>query len=85
MGSVLTVDTFYYEDPEFWKLWARYGVLAAEMKTAALYTLAAGHQAQSLSVLTVSDNLVTGARATSEQREEGLTAMMGIALQGAAA
>ena len=35
VGSILTSDHFYYDDPDFWKLWAGYGVLAIEMETAA--------------------------------------------------
>jgi purine-nucleoside phosphorylase len=81
VGTVLTSDTFYSDDPESWKIWARYGVLAAEMETAALYTLAAGHDVQGLSILTVSDSLVTGETASSEQRQHGYTDMMEIALQ----
>ena len=81
VGTVLTSDTFYDDDPESWKIWARYGVLAAEMETAALYTLAAGHDVQGLSILTVSDNLVTGETAGSEQRQQSYTDMMEIALQ----
>ncbi len=81
VGTVLTSDTFYSDDPEFWKLWARYQVLAVEMESAALYTLAAGHGVQGLSILTVSDNLVSGEKATSEQRRQGFTAMMEIALE----
>jgi purine-nucleoside phosphorylase len=84
VGTVLTSDTFYSDEPESWKIWARYGVLAAEMETAALYTLAAGHDVQALSILTVSDNLVTGETASSEQRQQGYTDMMEIALQVAA-
>ena len=41
VGSVLTTDTFYHDDPNSWKHWANYGVLAVEMETAVLYTLAA--------------------------------------------
>ncbi|RKX81919.1 MAG: purine-nucleoside phosphorylase, partial [Spirochaetes bacterium] len=37
VGKVLTSDTFYQDDPEGWKLWAEYGILAEEMETAALY------------------------------------------------
>jgi purine-nucleoside phosphorylase len=83
VGTVLTGDLFYGDDPDFWKLWARYGVLAAEMETAALYTIAAGFGVQALSVLTASDSLVTGATATTQQREQGYTAMMEIALEAA--
>ena len=59
VGAVLTSDTFYpYEAAvaDSWRPWAQHGVLAAEMETAALYTLAARHGAQALSILTVSDN-----------------------------
>ena len=81
VGTVLTSDTFYADEPDSWKIWARYGVLAAEMETAALYTLAAGHNVQGLSILTVSDSLVTGETASSEQRQQSYTDMMEIALQ----
>jgi purine-nucleoside phosphorylase len=81
VGTVLTGDTFYSDDPEFWKIWARYGVLAAEMETTALYTLTAGQQVQGLSILTVSDSLVTMEVASTEQRQQSYTDMMEIALQ----
>ena len=85
VGTVFTSDTFYADDPDSWKLWARYGVLAAEMESAALYTIAAGFGAQALSILTASDSLVTGASATTEERQQGYTAMMEIALETAIA
>ena len=85
VGTVLTSDTFYADNPDYWKLWARYGVLAAEMESAALYTVAAGFGAQALAILTASDSLVTGATATTEERQQGYTAMMEIALETAIA
>ena len=85
VGTVLTSDTFYSDDPDSWKLWARYGVLAVEMETAALYTLTAGHHVHGLSILTVSDSLVTKEIATAEHRQQGYIAMMEIALQVATA
>jgi len=80
VGGVFTSDRFYDEDPDAWRLWARYGALAAEMETSALYTLAATHGFDALSILTVSDSLVTGKRATAEQRETGFPKMTEIAL-----
>ena len=50
------------------------------METAALYTIALGRGVEALSILTVSDSLVTGESATTEQRQKGYTAMMEIAL-----
>lgn len=80
VGGILSSDSFYEDDPDAWKLWAGFGTLAIEMETSALYTLAARHGRRALSVLTVSDNLATGAFATSEQRERGFPTMAEIAL-----
>lgn len=79
-GPVISSDSFYTEDPDQWKLWAKFGVLAVEMETAELYTLAAKFGAQALSVLTVSDNLVTGGDTTSAERETTFRAMAELAL-----
>jgi purine-nucleoside phosphorylase len=81
VGNVLTSDTFYQDDPDYWKFWANYGVLAVEMETAALYTLAAKFYVNALSILTVSDCLVTGQKATSEERQKAVTQMVEIALE----
>jgi len=79
-GSILTSDTFYHDDPDSWRLWADFGVMVVEMETAGLYTLAAKYGVDALSILTVSDNLSTGARSTSQEREKTFTQMMDIAL-----
>lgn len=80
VGSVLTSDEFYPDDPRFWEIWAEHGVLCAEMETAGLYTLAARHGVQALSLLTISDNMVTGAALSSEERERGFARMVELAL-----
>jgi purine-nucleoside phosphorylase len=80
---VVSSDTFYNPDPDEWRLWARYGVLAVEMETAELYTLAAQFEAQALAVLTVSDHLVTGEETSSEERERTFGAMVEVALEAA--
>jgi purine-nucleoside phosphorylase len=81
VGSVLTTDTFYSDDPNSWKHWANYGVLAVEMETAALYTLAAKFKVNALSILTVSDSLVTREETTSEERQKTFTQMVEVALE----
>jgi len=83
-GAVLTSDRFYCEDPDWWKVWARHGVLAAEMETAALYTLAARFRARALSILTVSDHIATGERTTAEERQTSFAKMIELALEVAA-
>jgi purine-nucleoside phosphorylase len=83
VGTVLTSDTFYPDERQgqWWTPWADHGVLAAEMETAALYTLAARREARALSILTVSDNLVTGEQTTSDERQTGFGDMAALALE----
>lgn len=81
VGGILSSDNFYGADPEEWKLWAQYGVLAVEMETAALYTLAAYHKVEALALLTVSDNLATKEEETAEARQLAFTKMFEIALE----
>jgi purine-nucleoside phosphorylase len=83
VGSVVSTDMFYTEDPGEWKLWANYGVLAMEMETAELYTLAAKYGREALALLTVSDNLVSGVEDSPEERQKSYTQMMEIALDAA--
>jgi purine-nucleoside phosphorylase len=80
VGGILSSDTFYDPDPDWWRLWADHGILGVEMETSALYTLAARYGVAALSLLTVSDNLTTGEVATAEQRERGFPLMAEIAL-----
>jgi len=81
VGSVLTTDTFYGDNPDSWKMWAQYGILAVEMETAALYTLAAKFKVNALSILTVSDSLVTREETTWEEREKTFNQMVEITLE----
>lgn len=81
VGNILSADLFYNDDAEAWKLWAKYGVLAVEMESAELYTLAAKFGVNALSILTVSDSLVSGEETTSEEREKTFNHMMEIALE----
>ena len=81
VGGMLSDDSFYHDDPNWWKIWAEYGALVVEMESNALYTLAAKFKADALSILTVSDSLATGEEATAQQREQGFTQMAEIALE----
>ncbi|BDD12788.1 purine nucleoside phosphorylase DeoD-type (plasmid) [Fulvitalea axinellae] len=80
VGNVLTSDEFYHDDPDAWKLWAKFNVLAVEMETTALYTLAAKYGIKALTILTVSDSLVTGEALDAESRQTTFTNMMEVAL-----
>lgn len=81
VGNILSSDLFYGDDPEVWKLWQKYGVLAVEMETAELYTVASKFGRRALSILTVSDSIVTGEATSAEERERTFTEMVEIALE----
>ncbi|MDR1838955.1 MAG: purine-nucleoside phosphorylase [Treponema sp.] len=82
-GSVVSSDMFYAENPEEWKLWAKFGCLAVEMECAELYTLAAKYGREALCILTISDSLVTGEYTSAEERQNTFTRMMETALETA--
>ena len=82
-GPVVSSDMFYTEDPDEWKLWAKFGCLAVEMECAELYTLAAKYGREALGIMTVSDSLVTGEATSAEERQKTFTRMMEIALETA--
>jgi purine-nucleoside phosphorylase len=84
VGNVFTSDTFYRDNAkEVNELLAKYKVLAIEMETTALYTLAAKFDCQALSILTVSDHIITGEETTAEERQTTFNEMMEIALETA--
>ena len=80
VGLCASSDAFYDEN-DYWKLWAKYGVLGLEMEAAELYTLAAKFGRKALAILTVSDHLVTHELTTAEERQTTFTNMMKIALE----
>lgn len=82
VGNVMTADMFYSDENQNEKL-AQYGVLAVEMESAALYTLAAKFGRQALSVLTVSDHIITGEVTTAEERQTTFNDMIVVALEAA--
>jgi purine-nucleoside phosphorylase len=79
-GNVLSADQFYEDNFDSYKKWADFGVLCVEMETAGLYTIAAKFNVKALSILTVSDSLVTKEKATAEERESTFQTMIEIAL-----
>ena len=83
VGPVISSDMFYTEDPEEWKLWAKFGVLAIDMETSELYTLAAKYGRECLSLLTISDSIVNHEATSAEERQTTFTRMMEVALETA--
>jgi purine-nucleoside phosphorylase len=85
VGPILAADAFYTDRPDLYDLLADYGVLAVEMESAALYTIAARFRARALTLLTVSDHIKTGEHTTAQEREQTFSQMVEIALDTAIA
>ena len=82
VGGVASGDLFYDETDSL-EHWKKLGILALEMETSQLYTLAARFGRQALSILTVSDMMDGSAMTSSQERESGFRAMVEIALGAA--
>lgn len=82
VGNVFTEDLFYNEFSDHEKL-AQYGVLAVEMEASALYTLAAKFGRKALTILTVSDHILTGEVTSAEERQLTFNDMIIVALEAA--
>ena len=81
VGNVLSSDLFYHADNKADK-WIKMGCLATEMESYALFANAAYAGKKALTLLTVSDSLVTNEpETTAEEREKTFTAMMEVALE----
>lgn len=81
-GNIVSCDVFY-EFGDWWKKWAKMGVKAVEMEAAALYMNAAYNDVNALCIISVSDNFVTGAKSSVEERQKSFTSMMKLALETA--
>ncbi len=80
VGSVLTSDLFYGDDSTDLKKLSEHGVLAVEMESAELFTVAAKFGVKALAILTVSDHIFKNEQTTPEERQETFTDMMELAL-----
>jgi len=85
VGNVLTADVFYRENMDMVQKLGDYGVLAVEMETTALYTIAAKYNVDALTVLTVSDHIFTGEETSAQERQTTFNDMIKIALDAAIA
>ncbi len=82
VGNILSSDIFYDFDPDFWKSWAKLGILGVEMESYALYTTAARLKKRALCILTVTDLFLDSSKkATPKERETGVATMVDIALE----
>lgn len=81
VGNILTSDVFYHPSKNFNQKWQEMGVLAIDMETAALYWNAIAANVNALSIMTVSDNIITGEALSAEDRQTAFSNMMETALE----
>ena len=79
-GSVFASDFFYHPDEAFIEKLQKMGVLAVDMESAALYALAQQHGKRALTILSVSDVIPTGERATHETRQNAFGTALEVVL-----
>lgn len=80
VGNVFSADRFYDDEMDLKKL-NQYGILGIEMETTALYTLAAKFNCRALSILTISNHILTGETTTPDERQKTFNDMIEIALK----
>lgn len=81
VGNILTSDIFYNNDEQAMYAWKEMGILAEDMETAALYMMASKAGVNALTLLTVSDHMITHEQASTAERQTAFTQMMAIALE----
>ncbi len=78
-GGIVSTDTFYLPENAYGPLTA-HGILAIDMETAALYTLAARFGVRALTLCAVSDDLLTGDKMAPSDRQSSLAELATLAL-----
>ena len=80
-GPVYSTDLFYHDDEHRWDTWQQRGLLAIEMESNILYNMAAKNNIQALSILSVSDNVITHTTTSPDDREQAKTEMIELAME----
>ncbi len=80
-GNVFASDWFYHPDEAFIDKVQKMGILALDMESAALYALAQQHGRRALTILSVSDVIPTGERASHETRQNAFGKVIDVVLE----
>lgn len=81
IGNIHSSDVFYNEVNNYKELYDKYSCLAVEMESFALFHNANVLNKKAACLLTISDNLVTGEKTSSEERQTAFTRMIELALE----
>ena len=82
VGNIHSADLFYEPRDTLFDTMRSMGVLAVEMEAAGIYGVAAEFGARALTVLTVSDHILTGEKTTADERQSTFDEMLDVALDG---
>lgn len=82
-GNILSSDVFYNDPelPDAYAVWRKYGSLGVEMESAGLFMVASKNHVDALSLLTVSDHLLTGEHCSAAERQTAFMDMVRIAFK----
>ncbi len=80
VGNILSSDVFYVDAEKKLKPWSKFGVMAVEMESVALYLNAARAGKNALCILTISDRIFEKEMISSMERQEGVKDMVLLAL-----
>ncbi len=82
-GNTFTNDLLYDKPDGMLDVLKKMNILAVEMETSALYSIAAQYRAKALSILTAVVNSFTGEETTAQERQNTLNQMIELALETA--
>ena len=80
-GPAFSTDLFYSEDKSRYEVPISKGVLGVDMETSMLYAMGTYYKIKVLSLLTVSDNIITGEASSADDRERNFQNMIKLALE----
>ncbi len=83
LATIHSSDVFYKENDNFKELYAKYGCVAGEMESFALFHNANVLKKNAACLLTISNSLVTNEETTPLERQNSLTCMIELALSSA--
>ena len=81
VGNIFSADLFYTPDPGMFETMAKYDIYGVEMEAAGIFPIATENGAEALAICTVSDDIVTGAALTSDERATTFDEMISVALE----
>jgi purine-nucleoside phosphorylase len=81
VGNIFSADLFYTPDTDMFDTLAKYNVLGVEMEAAGMFPIAAEHGAEALAICTVSDDIRSGEKLSTEDRATTFDEMILVALE----